>query len=406
MIKFIYFKTEWRMYTKRTISLCTICAILLCMNPLTTNAASISADDNVQKVGRIITIFNMYIEELETQANTLLELSGEDMINIQIERISTIYDFAGNEYTLVECNPSGYIIYHNESGVFVEASAVAETPFAECEGEKYYGGPNEYYVKKNVDGDTVYSHTKTDEVFCVDEIVVYAEQSELINDALIENENTIVLNYIDNNQGLDIANPAAVTYGDWTAVMNYRFFTSLTYPGETTINGKGICGYIAAAMILTYQQLTFGGNVVDSSYYTGNYTNGYRIYDCFPEDLYDIGHDLGYGTDTTSVAIHYTVKKYLEDRNISATHTSLYVPFAGNTVIESKILENRPVIWFGNIAENSFDNQKNINHAVVVYAYNYSLLGGYKYLAHFGWDNASMVTFSGILGSIYTFDIN
>ena len=394
---------------KRTISLCTICAILLCMNPLTTNAASISADDNVQKVGRIITIFNMYIEELETQANTLLELSGEDMINIQIERISTIYDFAGNEYTLVECNPSGYIIYHNESGVFVEASAVAESPFAECEGEKYFGGPNEYYVKKNVDGGTVYSHTKTDEVFCLDEIVVYAERSELINDALIENENTTVLNYIDNNQGLDIANPAAVTYGDWTAVMNYRFFTGMTHPGEMKDEDGDaipICGYIAAGMLLTYQQVTYGGGVVDSNYYGGSPTFGYHVADTFPEHLYNIGYDLGYGTSTTSVAIHYTVKKYLENRNISATHTSLYVPFAGNSVIESKILNNRPVIWFGNISQNSHDNQTNINHAVVVYAYNYSLLGGYKYLAHFGWEDASMVTFSGILGSIYTFDIN
>lgn len=380
--------------------------MILCMNPIATNAASISAADDVQKTARITTIFNMYIDELESQANTLLELSGDDMIDIQIEQVSVIYDFAGNEYTLVECNPSGYIIYHNASGTFVEASAIAESPYAGCKGEKYYGGPNEYYFKKNVDGEEIYCYTKTEEEFCTDEMTAYVEKSELINSALVENENTTVLNYVERNQQLDLVSPTAVTYGDWTAVMNYRFFTGMSYPGETTIDGKGICGYIAAAMLLTYQQLTFGGDVVDSCYYTGNYTSGYRIYECFPEDLYDIGHDLGYGTNTTSVAIHYTVKQYLANRNIIATHTSLYIPFAGNTVIESKILENRPVIWFGNIAENSFDNQQNINHAVVVYAYNYSLLGGYKYLAHFGWNNASMVTFSGVLGSIYTFDID
>lgn len=197
--------------------------MILCMNPIATNAASISAADDVQKTARITTIFNMYIDELESQANTLLELSGDDMIDIQIEQVSVIYDFAGNEYTLVECNPSGYIIYHNASGTFVEASAIAESPYAGCKGEKYYGGPNEYYFKKNVDGEEIYCYTKTEEEFCTDEMTAYVEKSELINSALVENENTTVLNYVERNQQLDLVSPTAVTYGDWTAVMNYRF---------------------------------------------------------------------------------------------------------------------------------------------------------------------------------------
>ena len=133
---------------KRIISLCVIFAMLLCMNPIRINAEVISMNSDVQQFERMTTIFSMYIEELEMQANELLDLSGEEAIDVEIERFLTIHDFAGNEYTLVECAPSGYIIYHNESGTFVEGSVVAQSPYLGISGEKYYGGPNEYYSKK------------------------------------------------------------------------------------------------------------------------------------------------------------------------------------------------------------------------------------------------------------------
>lgn len=187
---------------------------------------------------------------------------------------------------------------------------------------------------------------------------------------------------------------------------NYRFFALMDDPGYCEIDEKGICGYIAAAMLLTYQQVTYGGNIVDSNYYDGNSLNGYSIEYTLPKALYWIGVNLGYGTNTTSVEVHYTVKRYLEIKNVAATHTSLYIPFANNSLIESKIQDDRPVIWFGNIAENSFDNQRNINHAVLIYGVKSSLLSGDSCIAHFGWDDASMVSFTGILGSMYTFEVD
>ena len=64
---------------------------------------------------------------------------------------------------------------------------------------------------------------------------------------------------------------------------------------------------------------------------------GYVINSEFTEDLYELGESLGYGTSTTSVAIHYTVKKYLENEDVDASHTSLYSPIANNITIGNKI---------------------------------------------------------------------
>ena len=105
-------------------------AFILCLQPMTAKSFADSRTIEKEKESRIETVFNMRIEELETQANDLLGLSGNEAIDIHIERISPIYDFAGNEYTLVECAPTGYMIYHDESGNFVESSAVATSPYA------------------------------------------------------------------------------------------------------------------------------------------------------------------------------------------------------------------------------------------------------------------------------------
>lgn len=391
---------------KRLMNLFTVFALFLCMNPLTTNAGSVFAHDNKKEMERTTYIFNMRMEELETQANELLNLSEEDAINLQIAQVSTIYDFSGNEYTLIECSPSGYMIYHNESGIFVEASAVAESPYSGYMTEKIYGGPNEYYVKSTVDDEVFYTYTQSDEVIPAREMSAYSETSELLNDMLVANKNMAVLNYIENDRPIDVASPMSSTVGKLTVVNNYGFFSKMTSPGYTTINGSGICGYIAAGMLLTYEQVTNGGSIVDPAYYNVDSSSICSIDSSFPRDLYTLGTTLGYGTSTTSVAIHYTVEKYLDNKGISASHTSLYSPIASNVAIVNKINDDRPVIWFGLINNNSHDNQKNITHAVVVYGYDYSILSGYSYVAHFGWNNANIVSFSGVLGSMYTFTVN
>ena len=279
-------------------------------------------------------------------------------------------------------------------------------PYAGCVGEKYYGGPNEYFERGQVDDNDVYTFTKGNETLSEIEVDKYTHTSALVHDALVDEKNETVINYIEQNRSIDTAVPMSTDVGDLTCVDNYRFFTKLNNCGYTTIDGNGICGYIAAGMLLTYEQVTNGGSVVPSSYYSGNSSSGYSISTSFPRKLYDVGKSLGYGTSTTSVAIHYTVDKYLTDRGITASHTSLFVPIANNVVITSNIKNDRPVIWFGDVISNSHDDRSNLTHAVVIYGYDFNLIGGHSYVAHFGWPNANIVTFNGILGSLYTFSIS
>ena len=392
---------------KRILSLIMVVVMLFAVSATSVSAMSIETQVDISRDMRLTEVFNMRIAELESQANDLLELSGDNAIDIQISQVSTISDFAGNSYTLVECTPSGYMIYHDASGVFVEASAVAPSPYAGTNGQKIYGGPNEYYTIAQVEGETVFEYTKTDEVILASDVAVYAEASETLNDVLVENQNVAVLNYVENNQPLNLVSPTSTEVNGITYVKSRSFLTSLLRPGYTTIDGSGICGYIAATMLLAYEQFANStGTFNPADYWWDSSLSGYVINSEFTEDLYELGESLGYGTSTTSVAIHYTVKKYLENEDVDATHTSLYSPIANNITIANKIKDDRPVIWFGLISEYSTGDRTNLTHAVLVYGYDYSLLGGYGFVAHFGWNDASIVTYSGVLGSMYTFTVD
>ncbi len=371
------------------------------------NASVITEEINLGKSTRLLEILNLKINELEKSTNEALNLSPSDSIDVSIISITTITDFSGNEYILAECSPTGYLIYHVESGIFAESSVLAPSPYLGITGEKYYCGPNEYYSKEYSDEEVYYKYTKNNEIITSENISSYIDVSEKINNAFINNANLSVVNYVNKNQPIRnnsvVASRSTPVFVDDSAFLIY-----LRNPGYLTINGEGICGYIAAAMLLSYDKWANNSNTVDAGTYTyQSDLNGYVIDEEFTEGLYQLGASLGYGTDTTSVAIHYTVQTYLNSRNISATHTSLYIPFATNSGIAEKIDNDRPVIWFGLVTNHNVEGENmNIKHAVLVYGYTGSFWGGYEFIAHFGWENATYVSFSGVLGSIYTYEIN
>lgn len=65
--------------------------------------------------------------------------------SISINTIKSLQDFAGNKYTLIECSPKGYYIYHNGSGNFVEYSIKAISPYKNYSSSIYYLGIGNYY---------------------------------------------------------------------------------------------------------------------------------------------------------------------------------------------------------------------------------------------------------------------
>lgn len=347
---------------------------------------------------------NVLEDQLEEMVSNSNYLRGDD-VTLEIAQISKISDFDGNTYTLVECSPQGYMIYNDESGVFVESSPVVNSPFYGKNGTYKYVGPNEYYI---VDEVAECRNLLSDEIVDSAELANLTEKSDMVNQTLVENKNEYVLNYISGKSDVSLAQLYAledemaatrsVKVGDWTCVKNYSFFMNLTDCGY--ISG-GKCGYIAAGILLTYDKIYNGKNTVTyGTHYT--YSNGkYSIKTALPTALYNKGVSLGYGASTTSVAIHYTVKDWLADRGLTVDHTSLYVPFGNNVTIQNRIKDDRPTIWFGNVSDQSY-NSTTGNHAVVVYGYSTGLF--YSFVAHFGWTGATEVYYTGILGSVYTYE--
>lgn len=388
-----------------------ICSLALLCN-VGVFSVGVASDNNSVAVPtsieeRTFEVLNAQMEELEsdasqTQALTLdAQSSGNECVSI-----STVKSFSGSEYILAEYAPAGYIIFDADSGTFLEGSAVADSPYRGITGEKYYGGPNEYYVAEEENSTIVYTHTIYNDVLADRDVAAYENACDELDSLLLDNPNTAVQSYI--NDGTISDSVMSLSEKDdegFTCVANYEFFIKLTSCGYTTINGSGICGYIAAGMLLTYDAVTNSLPVVSSSYYSVSSTGVCTISTSLPKALYNVGVSLGYGTSTTSVAIHYTVEKYLQDMGVTASHTSLYSPIANNISIRNKIKADRPVIWFGSVTSNSFNSKTNINHAVVLYGYKSSYLLGTSYVAHFGWNRATQVTFSGIMGSMYTYTV-
>ncbi|MCR4927815.1 MAG: hypothetical protein K5927_07520 [Lachnospiraceae bacterium] len=299
----------------------------------------------------------------------------------------TLRDFAGNTYVLAEFNKYGYIIIDTVTGTYIEGSLTSPSPYADLDSNLYYAGPNEYYVKNR-------------------NSYIYTINSEPI---AIETINSLVVSSNAMRKGLDDAhdkekdNITPGTRGSWAFINGYKYFQNLRDCGYCEVNsagqkvssgGSGICGYIAAGMLLSYDTVINHRGLVPSSYLSSDGTK-YSIKSTLPFSLYRVGKGLGYSTSTTSVEIHYTVEKYLANMHKSVNHVSYYPPFANNSTVASYLLDDRPVIYFGAIVGAEM-------HAAVVYGYKMSV-GGYSYMAHMGWNGHNAVSFTGALASMYTY---
>lgn len=376
----------------------------------------ISAEMNVRKQN----IFTELIAEMEQNHLQLHEEEGE--ISLNISAIKDVHDFAGNHYTLAELEPTGYILFHDESGVFIEYSSRALSPYLGLYDELYYAGPQEYYSKTSLEGETEYRHTVMDKTLNEDDVIVYEEASDKLNGKLVAETNQNIVSYIKNNtplyknavssqigQGDSVQDKAGsttvqsttATYKGMTCINNYTFFTRLNQCGD---NENDTCGYTAAGMLLAYWKYTKNANYIPTDQLIIHCLNGIaypQISRQLSLDLYNVGQDLGYSNSTTSRSIRFTVNKYLENRGMTTNWKDEYIPIGNNFVIIDQLSSDRPVIWFGEIFGNTHDDSSWIAHAVVVYGYSQSITG-FSYIAHFGWDTATEVYFSGVVGSMYT----
>jgi len=264
---------------KKTIKMLSVlmCVLVLTMSVSVSALESSREDVSFGKEARMERVFLEQIAIME--ANHLALHPEEAPLSLDIAAIKEVSDFAGNTYTLVELSPKGYILFHNESGLFIEYSSRSESPYLNCDGELYYAGIKEYYHKEESDtfsasSEVVYRNAVTGDVLYEKDIAPYRELSNEMQAAFVAEKNENVVSYIQNNTELeldDTASSRTTTYNGMTVVKDYDFFSELYHCGYVPMEGDndGICGYIAANMLLAYRQYAFGETCVPASYIRG-----------------------------------------------------------------------------------------------------------------------------------------
>ncbi len=179
------------LFIKRSIVYLLIISLLISFAGVSTFAST-----TIDKIKlRTNTFFNEYIDSWASERT--------------ISSIKKITDFSGNPYLVIECSPTGYLIYNEDAGVIMEESESSPSPYLDI-SHGLYGGPN-------------------------NEVLNY------INKGIQNKEVSII--------------PAAVT----NSYISYgkTFFGNLntsTKMGYYSVS-DGLCGYVAAAMVLLYYDI-------------------------------------------------------------------------------------------------------------------------------------------------------
>lgn len=359
---------------------------------------SIGVDNNVtlydSQYKRLLSVFDNMIQNLKVKDN---------IEKMEISKIKTAFDFAGNEYTIVECVPTGYLIYSNGTGIFTECATDTLSPYIDYDEDIYYCGPT-YYYAGTLKGDA--QHTVlTEEIVDSQNIEGFSQSCEEYYSVLVENKRQDVLNYVtygtqNKSYGETIqrdTTPSGIVYGE---VLNSEYFYDMVHCGY---DSGGICGYIGLGLLISYKE----------KYKTGNYMNDVYWYDSSrtgllggTQSLARYLRSLGSSNDTMSTSIKNVSEDYFENRGVNVTHTSILLFFTKNKIIEC-IDEDNPVLLFGSF-ENP-DNGESINHAVTVYSY-WDAEGDTLFTAHFGWDTEepstrySRIYVYGLRGSMYVLE--
>ena len=277
-------------------------------------------------------------------------------IDIAINSIDLVTDFAGNEYGVIDCVPKGYFIYHVESGTCVEYNLNARSPYLHTTGKPVYGGPSYYY---EYNGQT-YSHTVLDEQLTQSSALRMADANIQYNNKLNKTPDVRVKSYIDGESSSNVYNYyRSGTEEKW--VPDKEFFTSKK-SNFGYIDGN-YCGYIAANLVLSYWNDQ--NKITLASGYVSN-----------PVTLTNALTALGSSNLTYPWDIASVINSFCNANSISGEAKWALL----SADISHHISNGRPVILFGNYALSD-------NHAIVAYGYNtYETFTGYTYICHFGWN--------------------
>lgn len=380
-----------------------VLAISILLTATAIPAFAISGIIESENVGfeiRLLSIFNAKLSEME---------AIETDTNFRVSNIKSAVDFAGNEYYIAECSPTGYMIFNVNTGVFAEYSPSAPSPYLGYFEDLYYCGPTFYYVE-GTDGDLEHLIV-SDEIIVGSEKANYVESCQQYYNTLVADTNQLVVNYLDGQYGnqsfAQVATAAmsaqeevqSTTYG---YLKNYEFFFNMEHCGYyCPPNSGGICGYIGLGMLIAYKEkYNSSANYMNDSYWSDVAHNNLK--GGTASLAWHLRSNHGSEDSTYSTTIKETSESYFSGRGVTVKHVSKWWGFFNNNTIMNSIDADNPVLLFGNLF-NPQNADDNINHAVVVYKYtdHSGLFGETNFTTHYGWDGYENIYVSGTFGSIY-----
>jgi len=156
----------------------------------------------------------------------------------------------------VELTPIGYMIYHNDSGIFVERSAATLSPYSGIYGELYYGGFTQYYHGIE-NGDFIHTISGNVVEARIVEEYNWSGYSAELTDNFLATADFAVLEYVERGtMPMQTMNSQPTA---WTNVAYMTFIqnqTTVNNPGGTCpvtkVAGTGFCSYVALAIQIGY----------------------------------------------------------------------------------------------------------------------------------------------------------
>lgn len=318
-----------------------------------------------------------------------------------IKRSTVLYDFDDNPFVLTEFN-KGYGIYSLAASDFTELSPFGESPYAMVESDfddLRYVFMNGYYFKSSV-GDRFFNVCEPNKPLNEIELSSLKSLSTSSCSVFLKNKNyenmEKILNSSSDKESSILAEPNPYdtnrngggtgtgkndpSQGIITAKVEVPYSWYFKYnTNRFPRNDGSICGYVAASLILGYNEFFkspgyFSQEQVDTYISFGVGTFGKvvpSISDDFPKRVW--GKDIGGSTPST---IQKAIDSFLEGKKKTYDHYNYVSMFAN---VYDPIKDGVPAIYFGN-----FETlEPHGDHAVVAYG---SFDDG-KLLCHWGWKN-------------------
>ena len=337
-------------------------------------------------------------QRLVTLFCNTIDAVKDDSQKLQLSVMKTVKDFAGNSYIVAEFQPTGYAIFNVATGIFTEYSALSDSPYlGYSENELYYAGMAQFYAKQ---GSKIVDLLTKESAQEQEVRALFAPYSKQQFALLEKNRNDEVAQYVSKKIS-NYVQPKAVTE---ELVLSANRLIKLRDPGERK---GGVCGYIAAAMLLYYYRSSGRRNITSATDYETDANGYYKLKKDLVNYLVDtlrvrLGLPIGSHANTIKTLLSEYIRIYCNRVGVSQSgisHNTWYAPTTYQ--IEVGINNDKPVIIFAGLLS-SAEIGITISHAVLAYGYKYNFGTSDEMIVHYGYVDRSKVYVTGAWGSIYT----